>query len=276
MINIYPDLSNEDYHALEGISRSGIMRFLESPYKYWADYINPDRPKIKSPSNAMEFGSAFHTFVLEPHKFDELYVVEPAKVFLKDVGREAFDLYKEHMIELESSNKTILLKSEFDLLNKMKAALLDHPIARGFIEGGIYESSYFWEDPHTGLICKARPDILHCNAVVDLKTIADSGSRSYQYSMVDGGYHIQGAMILEGLKQCRGYNEGELYINTVINVCIEKTYPYQIGIKIISEHALEIGHQKFKQALLDIKECMQTSKWSSNATEVVELPNWAL
>lgn len=65
MINtgIYPTLSNEQYHADSAISRSGVMKYLESPFKYWAEYLNPDRP-AKYSTPAMEFGSAFHTFIL--------------------------------------------------------------------------------------------------------------------------------------------------------------------------------------------------------------------
>ena len=32
-----------------------------------------------------------------------------------------------------------------------------------------YEQSFFWQDPATGLLLKARPDILHEDMIVDLK-----------------------------------------------------------------------------------------------------------
>jgi hypothetical protein len=117
---------------------------------------------------------------------------------------------------------------------------------------------------------KCKPDILHNNMIVDLKTIANASTKYYQRAMIDGGYHIQGAMIREGIKQNTGID-----IKNCINVCIEKTYPFAIGIKIIGEDALEAGHMKFKQALLDLKRCIEYNDWESYEIETVELPNWA-
>src|ERR1700739_7402 len=82
---IYPDMTNEHYHRSLAISRSGIMKFLESPYKYWADYINPNRPP-KRTTAAMQFGSAFHTLLLEPQKFSDEYIVEIELERLPKVG----------------------------------------------------------------------------------------------------------------------------------------------------------------------------------------------
>jgi hypothetical protein len=81
---------------------------------------------------------------------------------------------------------------------------------------------------------------------------------------------VQGAMIREGVKQLTGND-----IPTVVNICIEKTYPYAIGIKIISQSALDAGHMKFKNSLLDMKNCMAENKWQSYEPEEVDLPVWS-
>ena len=275
MINagVYPDLSNEEYHADSAISRSGIMNFLESPFKFYANYIENihGAKQLKESTPAMEFGSVFHEKILEPAKFIAHYGVKPKKVLLKDVGRKLYDEYNDYMNTLEKARCKILEHDTWCQLTNMELALRGHKDAWFLIEGAMYEQSYFWEDEHSGIMVKCRPDILHDNMIVDLKTIRSASSRTYQREMIDSGYHIQGAMIREGIKQCTGKD-----IKTVINVCIEKTYPYAIGIKIISESALEAGHVKFKQALLDIKRCKQENHWPSYEAEIVELPNWAL
>jgi hypothetical protein len=117
---------------------------------------------------------------------------------------------------------------------------------------------------------KCRPDILRENCIVDLKTCTSADSKTYQRDMYIGDYHTQGAMIREGVKQLTGVD-----IPTVINICIEKTYPYAIGIKIISPSALEAGHMRFKQTLLDMKACFASNTWDSYEIEEVELPKWA-
>jgi hypothetical protein len=269
MLGIFKDLSNEDYHANAAISRSGIKMFCESPYKYWANYLNPVRPKKKT-TDAMELGSAFHTYILERDKFDEHYAIEPIKVLLKEVGRDAYDLYKKECEELEKTKKIVLSQIDMSTIYNMSLSLMKHIEARALIKDAVYEESYFWGDEHSGLMVKARPDILRKNCIVDLKTCASADSYTYQKTMVNDFLHVQGAMIREGVKQLTGND-----IPTVVNICIEKTYPYAIGIKIISQSALDAGHMKFKNSLLDMKNCMAENKWQSYEPEEVDLPVWS-
>ncbi len=59
-----------DYHAGEEISHSGIVKLLKSPEHYLQYKIGGDEP-----TPAMEFGSAFHAFILEPELFAATYSV---------------------------------------------------------------------------------------------------------------------------------------------------------------------------------------------------------
>lgn len=267
---IYTDLSSEDYHADSAISRSGIMHFLKSPLDYWANYINPHRPE-KKVTKAMELGTAFHMKILEPHLFGKTYASKRPSVLLKDVGRKKYDEYKNYNECLIKSGYITLENDDYCRLVEMELALRANEKAWALIENATYEQSYFWKDVHSGLMVKSRPDILHNNMIVDLKTCIDASSRAYQREMIQGGYHIQGAMVRDAIYELTGKT-----INTVLNLCVEKDYPHAIGIKIIGEDALEAGHKKYKQALLDMKACFESDKWESYETEIVELPSWAI
>ena len=166
---IYTNLSSEDYHSdKNSISRTALMEFKKSPYKYWAHHLNPDRPeKITKPS--WTFGTAFHTFILEPHLFEQHYFIMPEKLFLKDVGRKLYEEYKAIEKEAEETTKEVLSRSDYLKLCAMRDAINRNGRAKELIEGAIYESSYFWQDEHSGLMVKSRPDILHSNIYVDLK-----------------------------------------------------------------------------------------------------------
>ncbi len=285
----YEDLADSSYHNDPAISRSGIMLFMESPYKYWAHYLNPHRPPKES-TKAMDFGSAFHKFILEPETFADEYVVKPElfkspeRVLLKNVGRPAYEAYKAEKAKIDfinakaeedfeelSDGKKILTHDDLNELHLMRLALSEHKDAMDLIIGAHYEQSYFWQDQESGLWLKARPDVLHHNMIVDLKTCANAASYAFQRAMVDGGYHIQGAMIREAVRVVEGRE-----INNVINVCIEKVYPYAIGIKIIGEDALRAGHARYKEILMQMKQCFETNVWPSYEPETVELPNWYL
>jgi hypothetical protein len=282
---IYPNLSNTEYHSDPAISRSGILKFLESPYKYWAEYLNPDRPP-KSQTDEMAFGSAFHKFVLEYEDFFQDYVVEPQTqrlpkvIRLKDVGRPAFDAYKAEkakieffnqtlMNEFDPAGKTVLTQKEMDLLQEMLTAINKHDQARDLIVGAKIEHSLFWRDEETGLMLKARPDIWHPNMIVDLKTCKSANTRAFLYAMIDGGYHIQAAMIQEGIYKLEGFQ-----IQNFLNLCQEKTYPYSIGIKIIGDSFIQRGREIFRQTLGKMKSAIENNYFPDYEPETVELPAW--
>jgi hypothetical protein len=270
-IGMYPDLDNEEYHQDEGsVSRSGLMEFNRSPYHYWARYINPSRPP-KEMTDAMMFGKAFHEFILEPEQFKKHFVCKPPRVLLKNVGRAMYDAYKAQCEELENTNMIVLDDEDFLRLNAMKEALLAYPEARELLEGGIVEQSYFWRDEDSGLMLKARPDIVHPNLIVDLKTCADASRHAFQRSIVDGGYHIQGAMV----REARSILEGRM-VNNVINIAIETKYPYAIGVYIIGEYSLEVGEAKFKELSLDLSTAIGHNIWRNYEVQTIDIPKWAL
>ncbi|MFA6120877.1 MAG: PD-(D/E)XK nuclease-like domain-containing protein [Sideroxydans sp.] len=64
------NLPIKDYHAGEEISHSGIVKLLKSPEHYLQYKSGEDEP-----TPAMEFGSAFHSFILEPELFAAVYSV---------------------------------------------------------------------------------------------------------------------------------------------------------------------------------------------------------
>jgi PDDEXK-like domain of unknown function (DUF3799) len=267
----YTDLSNEDYHAeKEFVSRSAIMDFSISHYTYWAKHLNPMK-HARDTTPAMKFGSAFHTYILEPEKFLKDYAIYPLKVLLKDVGREAYDKFKKECEEIETSFKTILLSQEYLTLLEMRNRICDNLNAVNLISNARIENSFFWQDEHSGMLLKARPDILHDNMIVDLKTCSDASPRAYQNEMVKYGYHVQGAMIRDAVEAIEGRR-----INTVINICIETKYPYNMAIYMIDEFALDEGHKKYKQICLDLKAAREKDYYPDYGIQTISLPKWAI
>jgi len=270
---VYTDLSSEDYHAdKESISRSALMDFDKSAYTYWAKHLNPDRPK-KDATDAMILGSAFHTLILEPNKFGNIYAVMPEKKLLRDVGREEYDLNESRInaIKQNLAKNTIISLTDYNNLIAMKERLKSKDNAMSLIEDAPIENSFFWRDEHSGLLLKARPDILHDNMIVDLKTCSDASPRAFQAEMVKYGYHIQGAMIRDAVERLEGRR-----INKFINICVETKYPYNTAIYIIDEFALDEGHMKYKQLCVDLKNAKHDNVFSDYGIQTISLPKWAL
>jgi len=270
-IGIYKTLSNKDYHAdKNSISRSALIDFKKNPRYYWAWHVNPNRP-VKKQTEAMIFGSAFHCYVLEPDKFYETYAVEPTKVLLKNEGETAYRIYKNQCEELARSSKIVLSHETYDELTLMHYELFENIKAAELIRKARYEQSYFWKDDESGLMLKARPDILHENMIVDIKTIDDASPHGFQRAMMKGSYHIQGAMIRDAVRILEGRD-----IPNIINICIEKTYPYSIGIYIIDEEAINSGQQEYKQLCLDLANAIKYNQFDDYEPQTIGLPKWAL
>ncbi len=266
---IYKDLTSEEYHAdTNSLSRSSIMTFKESPYRYWAKYISADRPK-EEPTPAMIFGSAFHCMILESDKFKDEFIISPEPVLLKNVGRARYDAYKENLAECENSHRITVPWLAYVEMRNMREAMRNHPNAMQLIEGAIYEQSYFWKDEHSGLMVKSRPDILHSNMVVDLKTVNNCSERSIQNAIIEGGYHVQMAMIKDGIFKLTGQ-----VIDNFILLCVEKEYPYSIGIFILDKEYIEYGQITCKNILLEMKECRLTGNWPDYQPQTLSLPKW--
>lgn len=299
MLGIYGNLSNDDYHGdKDSISRSGLMQFKKSPASYYHAYINPDRP-AKTQTPDMQFGSAFHTYVLEPHLFDKQYFVndvelprvddKPLKKNLqaqygKDKGSELYEKAKALEViqkaardkaiadlDAKAEGKVLFTVDQMDKLRGMKQSVLSHPQGRQLIQGGKIEHSIFWECPHTGVKCKTRPDIWHENMTVDLKTTKDASPRAFQSSIATFGYHVQSAFNREGI-----YHSGGADIKTHVFLVVEKDWPYAVGVYILDIEALEHGLVVMKNNLRDFARCKEHNDWPGYATETIGLPAWAM
>lgn len=263
---VYPNLTNEEYHDnKESISRSAMMDFDKSPYTYWAKHLNPDRPN-KDATPQMAFGSAFHAMILEPPTFDKKYVMKPEPVLLKNVGREAYEAYKKVVEYLETSNKKVLSNDEWINLIAMREKIHSSKQAIQLLNGGRIEHSLFWDDKESGLLLKARPDILHENMIIDLKTTSDASPRAFQYDIVKYGYHIQFAMMRDAVEALEGRR-----INNFINIVIETKYPYRMGIYIMDGFAVDEGEIQYKQICLEIKESLITNTFEDYGIQTIGL-----
>lgn len=281
-------ITNEEYHSSPGISRSGIVEFKNCPKKYWHKYINPDYIE-PTKTKALVFGNAFHTVILEPDEFNNRYIIKPEErivigkpLRLKDVGREAFEADKkrieevqllkqkqEEKFELESLGKTVLTHDEFNMISRMQHSIISHDDTRSLIWGGLVEKSIYWIDEETQLICKVRPDIMHDNFIVDIKTTENASYKSFQRSMIDYNYHIQMAMIQEGIQHIL-----KKVITDFLFICVEKDEPHCHGIYPIDDEVIEMGKIEFHHYLRQMKECFDNNNWPGYPTQLMTLPSY--
>jgi hypothetical protein len=268
-VGSFLNISNEEYHGNKDyLSRSSLKDYDRNPYYYWAMHLNPDRPERKA-TPQMDFGSAFHLFICEPEKFDLECAVEPEKKVLKYDGEEEYRAYKLECEELARSGKLILSSAEFETLKEMKAALTRDSRIEGLIEGAEVEKSFFWQDKETGLYLKSRPDLLHTNMIVDVKTCADASPRAFSAAIADYWYHVQAAMVQDAVLA----TEGRM-IESFIFVGCEKKYPFNTCVYLLEEDSIKKGREKYKEILPLLKHSLEHNDWPDFEIQSIGLPGW--
>jgi len=258
------DISNAEYHASEGISRSAISEMQKSPLHYWEKYLMPDREK-QDPTAAMILGSAVHTLVLEPHNFDQEFAI-----FIKSDEHPNTKIAREHKASFYESSrgKQIITKEDFEKAEKMANAALSHRKVAQILNKAHVEKSLYWVDSELGLLCKSRPDIWNkeLNIVGDLKTTSDSTPASFHKAVKDGNYHIQAAMQVDAIRALTGKAPDDF-----IFIAIQNNAPYKPYIYRLEEEAIDLGRSEYKDALRVFKRCIEINHWSVDRETVLPL-----
>lgn len=147
-----PDMSNRDYHASAGLSRSDLRRLLDSPRRW---LYRQDHPE--APSAAMDFGTAFHCAVLTPGDWDKTVAVVESR-------RTAAG--KVQAADAEAAGLVVLSCDEADRIEGMAATVANSLTATQLLRGK-REQSYSWQmTVNVGggktfdALCKARPDVV--------------------------------------------------------------------------------------------------------------------
>ena len=255
------DLPESDYHAHPAINKSGLDQINRSPAHYKA-WLKAPRKATK----AMIFGTACHRAILEPERIDSIVGLDVDKRTKE--GKEA-------ALRAESEGKILLDQSEMEALKGMVETWKAHPLYEGtHNQGSRHEASAFWKDPGTGLLCKARPDILHPSGmIIDIKTTDDASPYEFSKQILKYRYHVQAAWYLNGVTR----SAGRLYDQFVF-VAIEKKPPYAIAVYVAPERMIAQGQEEYTKDFQAYARCMRESHWPSYPTEVqlIDLPAWAI
>ena len=262
------EISIEEYHNGEGISRSKLVEFQKSPYHYWYKANHPEvmrEVEVIGKVHALEFGNALHTYVLEPDEFHKRYAVFQKINRQTKAGKEAFAQFQS-----ETIGKAFISEDAYNEICLMGEAIQAHELAREMVSDAWYEKSIYWNDSDTDLLCKVRPDIWHEGFIVDLKTTVSARYNDFQKSIYNYGYHIQAGMIREALKCALGKD-----MSTFIFVAIEKEPPYALAVYQLDEMGLDLGVRQFKDIIKGIRRCTDENHWPSYDSGLINLPNWA-
>ncbi|EOU1505387.1 exodeoxyribonuclease VIII [Escherichia coli] len=262
---IYYGISNENYHACPGVSKSQLDDIADTPALYlWRKNAPVDTTKTKT----LDLGTAFHCRVLEPEEFSNRFIVAPEFNRRTNAGKEE---EKAFLMECASTGKTVITAEEGRKIELMYQRVMALPLGQWLVESaGHAESSIYWEDPETGILCRCRPDkiIPEFHWIMDVKTTADI--QRFKTAYYDYRYHVQDAFYSDGYEAQFGVLPTFVFL--VASTTVE-CGRYPVEIFMMGEEAKLAGQQEYHRNLRTLADCLNTDEWP--AIKTLSLPRWA-
>ena len=213
------DIDDPGYFRLKSIDQSQLKQFLKNPADWAYHRLNDDH----KPTDAMKFGTAFHAYLLCTS--DVVSLPEGESFRSKDNQKWRAD-------QLEAGN-IIVSYNDMQLLKRMKegieqtSLMPEYPDYMEIIEQGTKEQCIEWKDRQTGLMLKAKPDLIPAGTdyLVDLKTAQKADAESFAKEVINYGYHIQTVFYRAAVAACKpdAFDRGSKAPSTMQFWVFEKT-----------------------------------------------------
>lgn len=213
------DIEDPGYFRLKSIDQSQLKQFLKNPADWAYHRLNDDH----KPTDAMKFGTAFHAYLLGTS--DVVSLPEGESFRSKDNQKWRDE-------QLEAGN-IIVSYNDMQLLKRMKegieqtSLMPEYPDYMEIIEQGTKEQCIEWKDRQTGLMLKAKPDLIPVGTdyLVDLKTAQKADAESFAKEVINYGYHIQTVFYRAAVAACKpdAFDRGSKAPSTMQFWVFEKT-----------------------------------------------------
>jgi len=222
------DIPEEVYRPLDAVNQSNLKELLNSYDKY------NHMKNFGISSDALIFGSAFHSYIEDENKFKTEYAIAPN-------CRKGSKEWKE--FESNAGKKKILKAQDLDLIKEMHLSLATHPIGSQLLSDGlaVKEHCFFWNrsDIHLNRIwCKAKFDMhTSANYLVDWKTTKDASPDGFLRQVKNYKMNFQAAYYMSGMEALGHPVEGFIF------AAVEKHPPHTCGFYLLSEESIAKGKE---------------------------------
>lgn len=252
------NMPNEDYHAYEGISKSGLDKINRSPAHFMFDAKKPSKRHL-------ELGTALHTAVLEPERFNKEYLI------VKGINDKRNSEWKEAAKNIDSS--LLLTDSEgANIISIQEAIRSNQQASNALLTCNLFEVSAFIEI--NGVLCRCRYDALNIEfgCSIDLKTTQCSEREEFAKSVFNYRYHVQHAFYSRIFELITG----EPLVFEFL--AVENEPPHCPMVYQLDAEAVEIGLAEALKDLEAYRLANATQDWIGyeQTNEPLSLPIWAL
>lgn len=272
------NLTADEYHAdpVAGgsLSSTGARKLLDTcpaKFRYWIE-------QGEETKQVWDEGSAAHMLVLGAGP--KLTKVVGTGAGGPDAWQNNVD--KGKVIEARAAGEIPLKPKQWDMVHGMAEALQKHKLAAALLspEQGVAEQTIVWQDPATGVMCRALLDLLRHPLrgggtfyVPDYKTCVSAHPDAVARSVSDWGYHIQGWWYEQAAKAAGRGPDVQFTL-----IAQEKTPPYLVSVVFPDAESIRAGGMLARDALNQYAECKRTGKWPGYSEQgvPVSLPPWEL
>lgn len=264
-----------DYAAIPAHSISMLKVLGISPKHYRYAKAHPKT------SPALTLGTAAHTAVLEPERFERDFAIWTRKT---DSGRNAprtGKIWDEFLEAAASENKTVLTGDEEATARTIQAAVRGNPDVMRYLESGDPEISMAWTTsviraigPPEVFNCKGRADwYTHVDGkpcLVGLKTARDHRHFIFGSAAARLGYHLQWAFYFDGYATITG-NEPRM-----VEIVVESGGPHDSVVYAIPDEIIQQGREEYTTLLRLYAQCNESGEWPGvyQGEQILSLPSW--
>lgn len=288
---IYFDMPEDEYHASDAISCSGLKEILrKSPRHYAYKYREGGQKETK----ALNFGKAAHMALLEPERFDVTYVVEPQasratidgcktllgfwEKFNTDGGFYGFpdkpkiNDFKAYIDYIKSRfDGEVVSYKDMEIINGIADAIKAKPVTHKILSmEGKREVTLFWDEQ--GIQCRARLDLLATKGLIaDFKTTTNASPEGFQRQAYNYDYHMQAYWYQRGWQRLTGETLPFLFIPA------EKEPPHCVAAYQADKDMLDLGAIDCVKALGIYEQCLEQGTFHDYPDTITPLglPKWA-
>lgn len=258
----------EQYHGGPGISKTGLDRIDVSPANFYHLTLNPARPPEPDRKGQLE-GQLAHCAILEPGEFSKRYSVGP------DVIRSTKE-WKAFEAALPAG--VIGIKpDQHETAMRQAEAVRRLPDVAEALAAGVAESSAYWLDSETGVLCRCRPDWAHPAGesgviLLDVKTFSDADPAEFARQIARKRYHVQDAYYTDGYAAASGKD-----VLAFVFVAVQDAWPFAASAVMLDPRSQDQGRRDYRRNLSAYAECLTSGNWPGfgQGIHLASLPNWA-
>ena len=247
---ILPGVLDLHYHRWDAVSQSRLKLLERSPAHFKAALDDP-APVSRPRQENFDLGSAVHMAVLQLDDFERWFRLRPP-------GRANSNGYRaaEAAIRAENPFIRMLKPAHWDLVPRIRDAVLANADARAIIEGASCELSGVWTD-ECGVRAKCRLDALNpgIGVLADLKTCVDARPAAFGRQVDDLRYYRQAAFYLRGAAALGRPERDWVFI------AVEKDPPYGVWVHELAPHWLGLGEDEVDGLLARYVACAGADDW---------------